>query len=122
MNNEKILTMDDFKKKVKAKKCWDSIKAIPGKTLDWTGKHYAELCVGVPLVVGSVCKVSNLINMNLRNRRDYVNKNLMYYDPSAHVWYELKRKMTNAEKTLLGERIKNGEKRIDILQSLKILK
>ena len=122
MNNEMIITMEDFKKKVNAKNRLDALKAIPGKTLTWVDEHWDKLCVGVPIAIASAYKVSNLINTNLKNRREYIDKNLMYYDPSTHVWYELRRKMTNAEKVLLAERIKNGEKRIDVLQSLKVLK
>ena len=44
------------------------------------------------------------------------------YDPSRHVWYELRHKMSNAEKVEFDTRRKNGESVREALEAMRLIK
>ena len=115
---EKIYSFNDYKNDLRRKERIDWLKTLPGKGLDWAEKHAVGLTVGVGLAIKLATTVSKLHSQN----EDSFQRNKMYYDPSAHVWYELRHKLTNSEKIEIAQRIKNGENRVDILEDMKIIK
>ena len=119
---ENVYSFEDYKNDVKRKERIDYIKSLPSKGVEWAKEHYVGLTIGLPIVVNGVCKLVRVVNNVHDKSEDDRHRDKMYYDPSAHVWYELRRKLTNSEKIEIAQRIKDGEKRVDILSDMNVIK
>lgn len=74
---------------------------------------------GVPMVMYLVrSSQSMLVNRRIKSERKRIDTT--YYDPSTGIHWDLRRKMTNAEKEEFLRRKKGGESVPDILRKMKL--
>ena len=117
-----IINFNEFKMKAKvetfkrsaaekAKKAWNQYWDHKQVTLPLT-------IAGIGFATKGLVKLSN----ELAEMREEHHRDLMSWDPRLGEWLELKRKLTNAEKVILDARLADGERKVDILSDLNVLK
>ena len=73
-------------------------------------------------VIGLATKGIGRISSEMRQQRIENHRNLMSWDPRLGEYLELKRALTNSEKVILDSRIAAGERKVDVLHDLGVLK
>lgn len=103
-------------------KCWCSNRL--GEAKRWAEDHWMDLLKAIPYVLSAVAggiKIAKMLKGSAADRHeDRMNK--VYYDPSTGLHWDLKRNMTNAERSELMSRKRGGEFTEDILKDMRILK
>jgi hypothetical protein len=88
---------------------------------DWYVTNQSWVNV-VPAAAAVIFKGGKELSMHVRLNKQKNLKDLYCYDHSLGHYWQLKRKLTNADWTEINRRKKAGEKLGDILESLKVLK
>lgn len=97
-----------------------------GKTKEWAKNHKKEVAfitttvavTGIRIIGTKVYRKLNPTNTQIeRDRIDHT-----YYDPSSGLHWDLKRRLTNLERSRVDEAIRNGTPVYDILKAMKVLK
>ena len=116
------INFNEFKAKAK----FETFKREAKDRIVRTGKWYWEnkeftipvTVAAVTMVTKGLGKVSHQIALN----REETHRNLKSWDPRLGEWLELKRALTNSEKVAMDARLKNGERKVDVLKDLGVLK
>lgn len=88
----------------------------------WYWDH-KEVTVPVTVAVaGFATKGLGIFSRELAKQREVNYRALQSWDPRLGEWLELRRALTNTEKIILDSRMKAGERKVDILQSMGVLK
>jgi hypothetical protein len=104
---------ETFKRKVKSK-----VTAL-GKWY-WDNKEYT--IPATVAIAGFATKGLGKIGKELAAQREMNHRDLKSWDPRLGEWLDLKRKLTNSEKVMLDNRMAKGERKIDVLADLGVLK
>lgn len=115
-----------FKEKVKDKisELKVSIKNKLGEVGRWCLDHINVICVIVPTVIATATGIVKLVKMirgSAAERHEARMENC-YYDPSTGLHWDLKRNMTNSERSEFMSRKRAGEFTEDILKDMRILR
>lgn len=96
------------------------------KTGEWAKEHKKEVAAittavviaGVKIIGTKMYRKLNPTNAQIeRDRIDHT-----YYDPSSGLHWDLKRRLTNLERSRVDEARRNGTPVYDILKAMKVLK
>lgn len=120
--NDTRSTKDKIRDKISEIKTAVSNRA--NEALRWTADHSGEIVWALPVIVGAATGTVKLIKMVRGSAQDRHEDRMdkCYYDPATGLHWELKRNMTNAERTELVQRKRAGEYTEDILADMRILK
>ena len=116
--------MDDltrFKIEEKKRKAKEKMEDLKAKASCLWANHKEEIIVLTPIVVGGA---SSLIKSGVRayqTKSENRHRDLETYDPRSGQYFTLKRKMSNAQKLELERRMANGERKGDILRSMRLI-
>lgn len=84
---------------------------------------YKEITIPVTVaVIGFATKGLGSISREMAKQREVNHRDLKSWDPRLGEWLDLKRALTNSEKLILDARMKAGERKVDILRDLGVLK
>ena len=120
-NNEKepdVVTFEELEREMWKRRIKGFFKEAPRKTYEFARAHGKELAAAVPTVLmigGKLIRTREKWSDNWRKDHEI-------YDYSLHRWCRLKRKMTKREELEYKERLRNGEKVYDILNTMRLLK
>lgn len=104
------------------RKYLDPIKDKAVKAGQWYWDH-KEVTVPVTIaVLGFATKGLGKLSGELAKQREVYHRDLQSWDPRLGEWLELKRALTNSEKIILDSRMKAGERKVDVLYDLGVLK
>ena len=126
---EKVVKMEDFDKEAKRRNRQKWIQDKLDAASDWYDDNRELAMIVIPaagalalaLVKGSINLSKHAIKThNLKKEEDL--KELYCYDRSLGHYWQLRRKLTNAEWVEIDRRKKHGERLADILEELKVLK
>lgn len=96
------------------------------KTGEWAKEHKKEVSIitmiatatGIKIIGTKMYRTLNPTNAQIeRDRIDHT-----YYDPSSGLHWDLKRRLTNLERSRVDEARRNGTPVYDILKAMKVLK
>lgn len=96
------------------------------KTGEWAKEHKKEVSIittiaavtGIKIIGTKMYRKLNPTNAQIeRDRIDHT-----YYDPSSGLHWDLKRRLTNLERSRVDEARRNGTPVYDILKAMKVLK
>ena len=85
-------------------------------------EHKEEILVLGPVLIVSAEKLIRSASRNQKLKEEKYRKEKCVYDQSSGCYLELRRKLTNQELLELDRRKKNGESKIEILSSMRVLK
>jgi hypothetical protein len=98
-----------------------AVKRVITKTLNFIADHQEEIVMSVPVffAIGNAIHKTRVEN---RIENEYRRKTYSQWDPrSMHSW-DLRRPLTNREKMILDERVRRGERMVDVLESMRVLR
>lgn len=113
-----VVPKDDSKKE-KAK-CWIKNRITDVRCF-WADNKETIVTL-VPVVVGGVTVLARVIGKQARIKQEKNLKELYVWDPKLGMYYQLRKKMTNAQRLELDRRKEAGESIGNILASMKVLK
>lgn len=108
------------KLKTFAAKAVEETRHVAMKTVEF-GKENKELCIAaIPIVVG-LLKVtqSHMVSQREISERKY--RERMLYDPSSRMYWDLRRKPSNADKAEICRRRDEGQDMYSILKQLRLI-
>ena len=106
-------------KKQKRKQKWEARKK---KALDWWEDNKMTILTVGPLAIGLATKGIQIVGKNINLRLEQRNKDLRLYDTSLGHYWELRRKLNNADWVQINRRRDRGESLGNILDEMKVLK
>ena len=115
----------DFKKAEKRAKFNDfknTVKAKINDTWFWLEQNKELVMVIGPACLGGVAALTKCIGKNINLKKEAMNKDLYCYDRSLGCYLHLKRKLNNNDFVQINARKRNGEKLVDILNSMNLLR
>jgi hypothetical protein len=120
--NEKF-TFDDLKQAVLdgANKVCNTVVDKGGQLYEWGINNPEKIIAGIG--VGTMflrATQSLVVSHRVKMQHDYASRT--YYDPSNRLRWDLRRRMTNADRIAITNRRAAGESIVDILQDLKLIK
>lgn len=116
--------MDDLKRfkieeqKRKAAEKWEDFKAKCRCTWE---NHKEEIIFLGPVVVGAATGLARAGARAYSTASENRHRDRETYDPRTGQYYTLKRKMSNSQKLELERRMSNGERKGDILRSMRLI-
>lgn len=113
-----VVPKDDSRKE-KAK-CWVKNRITDIRCF-WADNKETIVTL-VPVVVGGVTVLARVIGKQARINQERDLKELYVWDPKLGMYYQLRKKMTNAQRLELDRRKEQGESIGNILASMKVLK
>lgn len=106
----------------KVKKVKSFVHTGSVKTKEWWNNNKQWVMVTTPIALTFVTTIVRGVNKKANLRESKRLKECYVYDRSLGHYLELKRKLTSQEWKIIDERKMKGEKLIDILNDLKVLK
>lgn len=98
------------------------IRETKTRIVYWLDDNKEWLIPLIPVTIGGVVTTAKVVGKHSRLNKEKNLKELYCYDRSLGHYWELRRKLTNAEWLSIETRRKNGERLADILAELKVLK
>ena len=103
------------------RKAWEQAKNVGSNGIRFAKENKELVAMGIPLAIASVKAGQSLVvNRRIKNERRWKDRHI--YDPSLGDSWELRRKLSNAERAEINRRRKDGQEMYDILSSLHLLK
>lgn len=122
---DNTVNFNEFKKAARKAK-FDNFKRETKEKIIRAGKWYwehKEVTLPVTVaVIGFATKGIGKLSHELAMRREVDLRDLRSWDPRAGEWFDLTRKLTNAEKVLIDARVSAGERKSEVLRDLGVLK
>lgn len=105
---------------------WERFKEKAGRAKqrvsDWCYDHRTVLIMAVPVVIAGVKQLMYVCARTaVMDHREKIREHRIYDRSEGHYW-ELRREPTNDEWRFIKERRAEGEKLVDILEDLRLLK
>lgn len=108
----------------KAEKMKRVVKEKMNQAINWVGAHGSEVLTygtGAIAMISAVNRVVRWVKPSAIDRHDKKVART-YYDPSTGMHWDLRRKATNADRSEIVRRKRNGEYAEDILKDLKLIR
>ena len=103
------------------RKAWEQTKSTASKAGRFVSENKEMVAMGIPLAIATV-KAGQSLVVSRRVNKDYHRKDHRLYDPSMGFSWELRRKLTNADRAEIRKRRKAGQDYYEILEELRLLK
>lgn len=118
-NENDVIDIGKEIKKQERKQKWEARKK---KALDWWEDNKMTVLTVGPLVIGLATKGIQIVGKNINLRLEQRNKDLRLYDTSLGHYWELRRKLNNADWVQINRRRDRGESLGNIPDEMKVLK
>lgn len=123
------INFEDIKPELKKQKFKAKIREAANKAKE-TAKKAVKWCKDNPEIAGLIAvglgKVGHDIyrdvRSDMRERREINSRERRTYDPQTGDWYDLKRSLSNREKEEIRHRLDDGERKVDILRDMRVLR
>lgn len=112
------------KQKIKAKirEAANKVKETTKKAVGWCKEH-PEIAGLIAVGLGKVGHdIYRDVRSDMRERREINSRERRTYDPQTGDWYDLKRSLSNREKEEIRHRLDDGERKVDILRDMRVLR
>lgn len=113
-----VVPKDDSKKE--RAKAW--LKNKKAEAECWWRENKEVVKIVAPPLIGAGTLIIRVISKRHHLRMEEQLKTKMIYDPSRGFYYELKKKLTNAQRVEIARRRNNGEDLARILLDMNVLK
>lgn len=117
-----VVNMEEFKRESKRRAFKNKINAKIQNGKEWIVRNKEAVITLTPVIIGGVTTVSKVVGKRINLRKQENLKDLYCYDRSLGHYWRLRRELTNKEWLEIDQRKKNGERLLDILEQMKVLK
>lgn len=104
-----------------AHKAWEQAKAAGSQGIRFVRDNREMIAMGIPVAIAAMKAGQSLaVNRRIKDERRRIDHT--YYEPRTGFHWDLKRKLTNAERAEIQRRQQAGEMTYDILRQMKLIK